>query len=98
MFRVDPVAVLAVLKSSLPYSIAGIATTAYSSLGASMLEFGGGSKEVGLYNAAFTLANLTLLMSPILGSVLTPMLSTRAPRPNRARPSSSTPAARWSSC
>ena len=83
VFRVDPTATRAMLKSSLPYSIAGIATTAYSSLGASMLEFVAGSKEVGLYNAAFTLANLTLLMSPILGWVLTPMLA-RAATQSRA--------------
>jgi O-antigen/teichoic acid export membrane protein len=83
VFRVDPAATLAMLKSSLPYSIAGIAATAYGSLGASMLEFTGGSKEVGLYNASFTLANLTLLMSPILGWVLTPMLA-RAATQSRA--------------
>jgi O-antigen/teichoic acid export membrane protein len=75
VFRVDTAATKAMLKSSLPYSVAGIATAIYGTLGATLLEFTAGSKEVGLYGAASTLANLTLLMTPILGWVLTPMLA-----------------------
>ncbi|HEX3345650.1 MAG TPA: oligosaccharide flippase family protein, partial [Polyangiaceae bacterium] len=40
-----------------------------------LLEFKAGSKEVGLYGAASQLANLTLLITPIIGWVLMPMLS-----------------------
>jgi O-antigen/teichoic acid export membrane protein len=75
VFRVDAAATKAMLKSCLPYSVAGIATAAYGTLGASLLEFTAGSKEVGLYGAAWTLASLTLLITPILQWVLTPMLA-----------------------
>lgn len=74
-FRVDMAATRRMLISSLPYYVAGVATVAYGKLDVSMLEFAAGSKEVGLYGAASQLANLTLLITPIIGWVLTPMLA-----------------------
>lgn len=74
-FRVDMTAAKRMLLSSLPYYVTAIATTAYGKLDVTLLEFRAGSKEVGLYGAASQLANLTLLITPIIGWVLTPMLA-----------------------
>ncbi len=79
-FRVDVAATKKTLLSSLPYSVAAIATAAYGTLGVTLLEFTAGSREVGLYGAAWTVAGLTLLITPILGWVLTPMLARAAER------------------
>jgi O-antigen/teichoic acid export membrane protein len=80
VFRVDWGATKRMLLSSLPYYVAGIATTAYGKLDVSLLEFTAGSKEVGLYGAAAQLTQLTLLITPIIGWVLTPMLARAADR------------------
>ncbi len=74
-FRVDMPATRRMLMSSLPYYVAAIATIGYGKLDVTLLEFAAGSKEVGLYGAASQLANLTLLITPIIGWVLTPMLA-----------------------
>ena len=74
-FRVDMAATKRMLLSSLPYYVAAIATIAYGKLDVTLLEFTVGSKEVGLYGAASQLANLTLLITPIIGWVLVPMLA-----------------------
>jgi O-antigen/teichoic acid export membrane protein len=74
-FRVDMPATKRMLVSSLPYYVAAIATVAYGKLDVTLLEFTVGSKEVGLYGAASQLANLTLLITPIIGWVLVPMLA-----------------------
>lgn len=79
-FRVDFAATKRMLLSCLPYYVAGIATTAYGKLDVTLLEFGAGSKEVGLYGAATQLTQLTLLITPIIGWVLTPMLARAADR------------------
>ena len=79
-FRVDMGATKRMLLSSLPYYVAAIATTAYGKLDVTLLEFTAGSKEVGLYGAASTLAGLTLLITPIIGWVLMPMLARAAER------------------
>jgi O-antigen/teichoic acid export membrane protein len=79
-FRVDVAATKRMLLSSLPYYVAVIATTAYGKLDVTLLEFTAGSKEVGLYGAASTLAGLTLLVTPIIGWVLAPMLARAAER------------------
>jgi O-antigen/teichoic acid export membrane protein len=79
-FRVDYAATRAMLVSSLPYAIAAIATTAYLRLDVSLLEFSAGSREVGLYGASSAVAGLTLLLTPLIGWVLTPMLARAAAR------------------
>jgi O-antigen/teichoic acid export membrane protein len=80
VFRVDTTATKVMLVASMPYFVNAIATTAYSKLDMSVLEFMAGSKEVGLYGAASTIAGLTLLISPIIGWVAIPMLSRAASR------------------
>ena len=79
-FHVDMAATKRMLVSSLPYYLTAIATTAYGKLDVTLLEFTVGSKEVGLYGAASTLAGLTLLITPIIGWVLMPMLARAAER------------------
>jgi O-antigen/teichoic acid export membrane protein len=79
-FRIDMAATAKMLASSLPYYLAAIAVTAYGKLDVTLLEFGAGSKEVGLYGAASTLAGLTLLVTPMIGWVLMPMLARAAER------------------
>jgi len=95
VFRVDTTATKVMLVASMPYFVNAIATTAYSKLDMSVLEFMAGSKEVGLYGAASTIAGLTLLISPIIGWVAIPMLSRAASA--HAPSSSSTSAGRQSS-
>jgi O-antigen/teichoic acid export membrane protein len=80
VFRVDKTATKIMLVASLPYFVNAIATTAYGKLDMSVLEFLAGSKEVGLYGAASTIAGLTLLIAPIIGWVAIPMLSRAASR------------------
>jgi O-antigen/teichoic acid export membrane protein len=80
VFRVDMAATKKMLLSSLPYYVTAIATTAYAKLDVTLLEFTAGSKEVGLYGSATTLAGLTLLITPIIGWVLMPMLARAAER------------------
>ncbi len=80
VFRVDYAATKAMLISSLPYAVTAIATTAYLKLDVSLLEFSAGSREVGLYGASSAVAGLTLLLTPIIGWVLTPMLARAAAR------------------
>lgn len=79
-FLVDWPATTKMLKSSLPYTVAGIATAAYVRLDVTLLEFTEGSKEVGLYGAASAVAGLTLLLSPVIGWVVQPMMSRASAR------------------
>jgi O-antigen/teichoic acid export membrane protein len=80
VFRVDRRETKRMLVSSLPYYVAGIAVTAYGKLDVTLLELSAGDKEVGLYGAASTVAGLTLLISPLIGWVMTPMLARAAAR------------------
>jgi O-antigen/teichoic acid export membrane protein len=75
VFRVNVAATRLALSASLPYFLNAIATTGYAKLDTTVLEFWAGSKEVGLYGAATTIAALTLLIAPIIGWVAMPMLS-----------------------
>jgi O-antigen/teichoic acid export membrane protein len=79
-FRVDPAATKAMLLASLPYYLQLFATTAYGKLDVSLLEFMGGSEEVGWYGAANAVASLTLLVTPLIGWVIMPMFARAAAR------------------
>lgn len=79
-FRVDIPATRKVLVASLPYYLNLFAMTAYGKLDMSLLEFKGNSKEVGWYGAAQAVAWLTLLVTPLIGWVLMPMLARAAAR------------------
>ncbi len=79
-FRIDGPAMKAMLLASLPFYVQGFAVTAYSKLDVSLLEFMTNTQEVGFYGAATALSSLTLLLSPLIGWVLTPMLARAAAR------------------
>lgn len=79
-FRFDRAEIKAMLLASLPFYLQGFATTAYGRLDVSLLEFTGNTQEVGFYGAASALSSLTLLLSPLIGWVLTPMLARAAAR------------------
>jgi O-antigen/teichoic acid export membrane protein len=74
-FRVDRAATRAMLLASLPYYLQMFASTAYGKLDVSLLEFTGNTQEVGFYGAASALSLLTLLITPLIGWVLMPMLA-----------------------
>lgn len=74
-FRIDPKATRAMLLMSLPYYLQMFASTAYGKLDISLLEFMGNTEEVGFYGAASALSALTLLITPLIGWVLMPMLA-----------------------
>jgi O-antigen/teichoic acid export membrane protein len=78
--RVDLAATKRMLLSSLPYYVGAIAANAYGKIDVTLLETYAGSKEVGLYSIASTLGGLTLLITPIVGSVVAPMLARAAER------------------
>jgi O-antigen/teichoic acid export membrane protein len=64
----------AVIVASLPFFLNTVAHTVYNKLGVSMLAFlSADDAEVGRYAAAAELAGLTLLVTPLIGWVLTPL-------------------------
>jgi O-antigen/teichoic acid export membrane protein len=81
-FRVDVPETKRMLLSSVPYYVTVITTTAYANgkLDVTILEFAVGGKEVGYYSAANTIAGFALLITPIIGWVLQPMLARAAVR------------------
>jgi O-antigen/teichoic acid export membrane protein len=80
VFRIETKATKRVLLDSLPYYATLFATTAYGKVDVSLLDFLGNSQEVGWYGAASAVAGLTLLVTPLIGWVLTPMYARAASR------------------
>jgi len=78
--RVDPRAVKAALSSSLPYYCNVVALTIYSRVDVTMLSMLSSDREVGWYGAAANFASLSLMVSPLVGWVVLPMLSRAAAR------------------
>jgi O-antigen/teichoic acid export membrane protein len=77
---VDAFATKSMIVSSLPYFINVCATGAYNRLDVSLLGILGTGKEVGWYVAAATVAGLTLLVTPLMDWVLTPVFARGAVR------------------
>jgi O-antigen/teichoic acid export membrane protein len=75
--RLDAKATLDVLKISFPFFIADIAVQLGSTIDVVVLRelMPAGSPEVGWYSAARKIANLSMLLSPIMSGVLIPMMS-----------------------
>jgi O-antigen/teichoic acid export membrane protein len=71
--RLDPVATRALLIFGLPFYLKTAAQTAYSKMDVSFLALGADNVEVGWYGSASTLANLALLVAPLISWVLMPM-------------------------
>jgi O-antigen/teichoic acid export membrane protein len=74
-FRIDRAATRGMLVSSLPYYLTIFTTMVYGKLDVSLLSMFGNDREVGWYSAASSVANLTLLLTPLIGWVLMPMFS-----------------------
>jgi len=72
--RVDIAATKAVLKESFPFFVSAIAVTMGSKLDVTMLDFVNPGVEVGWYGAARQIANLSMLLAPIVSGVLIPMM------------------------
>ncbi|XXF78064.1 flippase [Myxococcaceae bacterium GXIMD 01537] len=80
VFRVDAAATRAVLKSSLPYYITGAALAAHGRTDVTLLGILASKQEVGYYGAAWGIGGLVLLITPIFGWVLMPLMSRAAAR------------------
>ena len=83
VLRVDPIATKAMILSSLPYFLNGCAITAYNKLDVTLLGVLGAAREVGWYVAASSITGLTLLITPLIDWVLTPVLARGAARSAR---------------
>ena len=70
-----PTVVKAVIVASLPFYLSQVANTVYSRIGVSLLSILSNDTEVGWYSSAFNIAGLSLLVSPLVGSVLLPLLA-----------------------
>ncbi|GAC1351785.1 MAG: flippase [Polyangiales bacterium] len=73
--RIDWVAVRSVIVSSLPFYINAVAITVYLKVDVSLLSFLSNDTEVGWYSSASNLAGLATLITPLISSVLLPLLS-----------------------
>jgi O-antigen/teichoic acid export membrane protein len=80
VFRVDRTATKAMIICSLPYFLNGCATGAYGKLDVTLLGILGTSREVGWYVAAASITGLTLLITPLIDWVLTPVFARGAAR------------------
>jgi O-antigen/teichoic acid export membrane protein len=78
--RFQPAVVKQVIIASLPFYVSNVAVSLGSRLDVSMLEFMSSSNEVGWYSAANNLAGLAMLLAPLLGWVIMPLLSRAARR------------------
>lgn len=74
-FRFDAGATRAVLWSSLPFFVNIAAYTAYGRIDVALLPFNASDVEVGWYGAAAGLSGLVMLITPLIGWVMLPMLS-----------------------
>lgn len=73
--RIDWTATKAVLKESFPFFVANVAVMLGSRLDVTMLEFLNPGEEVGFYGSARQIANLSMLLAPILSGVVIPMMT-----------------------
>lgn len=76
----DPKAIGLVIVASLPFYLNSIANTVYAKVDVSMLAVIAGDREVGWYGASSNLSSLALLVAPLIGWVLLPLLSRAASR------------------
>ena len=74
-WRFDVVETKKVMIASLPYFGNAVAITLVNRIDVSMLEFIAPGAEVGWYGAANSFASLAMLLSPLLGWILMPLLA-----------------------
>lgn len=81
---IDVGATRAVLVASLPFFLAQVSTTLSSRLDVTLLGYLAGDREAGLYYAAFNVAGLALLVTPLIAAVLTPLAAKAAAQSEEA--------------
>lgn len=74
----NPAATWAVIVACVPLYLNVVARGLYERMDVTLLAFAAASEEVGFYGAANNLAGLTLMLSPLMGWVLLPLLSRAA--------------------
>jgi O-antigen/teichoic acid export membrane protein len=74
------VALRQVLKASLPFFLVALSGTLSNRLDVTLIEFLANKTEVGWYGAAANVAQLALLLTPLIGWVLLPLSSRAASR------------------
>ncbi len=84
VLRLDARATRTMVVRSLPYFLNGCATGAYAKLDIALLGGLAPGREVGWYVAASSITGLTLLITPLLDWVLTPVLARGAGRSRAA--------------
>lgn len=78
--RVDLGAVRRVVIACLPYYLNTVAIGIYAKIDISIVNFVSNDEETGWYGAAQSLAGIAMLLAPLMGSVLLPLLSRVASR------------------
>jgi len=78
--RFDGAATKAMVLASLPYYLANFASNVYGRLDVTILAVFATSREVGWYAASSTIANLALLVTPLIEWVLMPSFARAAAR------------------
>src|SRR5438874_1324130 len=78
--RIDVAATKRVLLCSIPFFVTTLATTLFSRIDDTLIGFLANDREVGWFGLASNLAQLALLMAPLMGSVLLPLFSRVASR------------------
>jgi O-antigen/teichoic acid export membrane protein len=78
--RVDVAATKRVLLVSVPFFVTTLATTLFTRIDDTLIGFLANDREVGWFGLASNLAQLALLMAPLMGSVLLPLFSRVAAR------------------
>ncbi len=76
--RINPKATWVAILASVPFLIAAVAPTIYGNFGVNLLSFWTSDREVGWYGAASGLAGMTLMLTPLVGWVLVPLLARTA--------------------
>lgn len=79
-FELDLPATFAVLRESLPFFVNVAAISIYAKLDVSLLAGKASNREVGWYGAASSLAGIAMLVSPLIGWVVMPMMARAAAR------------------
>lgn len=78
--RIDVAATKRTVLASLPFYANGVALSIYAKIDVSIMAFLANDHEVGLYGAAANFSSLAMLVAPLIGWVLLPLLSRAAAR------------------
>ncbi len=91
----NPAAVWAVILASFPFYLSQVTNNVYGKIGVSLLSILANDTEVGWYSSALSVAALSLLVAPLVGSVLFPLLARAAGRSQEQMFAIMSRAVRW---